>query len=53
MAKGNNYLKTKWRNNFNYWKDKLENIDQNVEFPLDKKRPSMLTNSGRCKYSLN
>ncbi|MBU3108710.1 non-ribosomal peptide synthetase, partial [Clostridium gasigenes] len=31
---------------FSYWKNKLQNIDQNIEFPPDKKRPSMITSNG-------
>ncbi|SHJ91509.1 amino acid adenylation domain-containing protein, partial [Clostridium cavendishii DSM 21758] len=39
-------FKNKMEKQFNYWENKLENIDQTVEFPLDKKRPSMLTGNG-------
>ncbi|MGG7175941.1 amino acid adenylation domain-containing protein, partial [Clostridium paraputrificum] len=38
--------RSKMEKQFEYWKNKLEDIDQSVEFPTDKKRPSMLTNNG-------
>ncbi|MBB6716466.1 non-ribosomal peptide synthetase, partial [Clostridium gasigenes] len=42
--------KNKLDKQFSYWKNKLQNIDQNVEFPPDKKRPSMITSNGNVVF---
>lgn len=40
------YSQKRIEKQFNYWMNRLKNIDQDVEFPTDKKRPKVVTGNG-------